>query len=67
MWSVHSIWIVQWCSAELCLSEKLNVAEHQLLSILILSRSHVEQALPTISSPTIRFLRFESSDTDPVF
>lgn len=68
MWSLHS---TRDCSLvrspELCLSEKLNVAEDQLLPLLTLTRSHVEQALPTVSSPTVSFLHFEGSDTGPMF
>lgn len=72
MWPWHSSRIVDGHSLELCLSEKLNVAENQLLPLLTLTRSYIEQtsptiSLPTVSFPTISFLRFESSVADPMF
>lgn len=73
MWPWHSSQIVGRHSPELCLSEKLNEAEDQLLLLPTLTRSHVEQTSPTISLstvslPTISFIRFESnSNADPMF
>lgn len=55
MWPWHSSRIVDGHSPELCLSEKLNVAENQLflhfLLLRTLTRSHIEQTSPTISLP----------------